>query len=308
MAFGLVILFFAVVLDQLIGDPQSRLHPVALLGTLIGWWGRTNYYPKRLERITGVAGWLLTITIFTLPFLLICLLPDRYWFFQLPAAIVLLSFCFASRSLEEHVAAVESALARGEDDGRAAVQMLVSRDANKLSLEQVLSAAYESASENLVDSIVAPIFWFAVFELMFGMGIIAAALFRAANTMDAMLGYMDERLRIGWCAARMDDIIAWIPARITGLLLLVLFACRGRAGRALAAYRADGKKRPGFNGGIPMSLIAGGCGVMFDKPGVYTIGSPERSLSEGGRCIIRILRETTFLFSGIIILVLLLVP
>lgn len=307
MAFGAVILFFAVVLDRLIGDPRSRWHPVALLGTLIGWWGRTNYYPKRLERITGAAGWLLTVTVFTLPFLLICLLPDRYWFLQLPAAIILLSFCFASRSLEEHVAAVESALARGEDEGRAAVQMLVSRDANTLSFEQVRSAAYESASENLVDSIVAPIFWFAVFELLFGMGIAGAALFRAANTMDAMLGYKDERIRIGWFAARMDDVLAWIPARITGLLLLVLFACRGRAGRALAAYRADGKKRPGFNGGIPMSLIAGGCGVMFDKPGVYTIGSPEQTLAKGGKCIIRTLRETLILFSAVVILTLILI-
>lgn len=306
MAFGAVILFFAVLLDRLIGDPRSRWHPVALLGTLIQWWGKTHYYPKRLEHFTGVVGWLLTVTVFILPFLLICLLPGQYWFIQLPFAVVLLSFCFASRSLEEHVRAVETALAQGEDEGRAAAQMLVSRDVHKLSPEQVRSAAYESAAENLVDSIVAPIFWFAVFELLFGMGIVGAAMFRAANTMDAMLGYTDDRIRIGWFAARMDDVLAWIPARITGGLLILLFVCRGRAGKALATYRKDHKKRPGFNGGIPMSLIAGGCGVMFDKPGVYTIGLPEQTLAKGGNCIIRTLRETLILFSGIIILVLLL--
>lgn len=307
MAFGAVILFFALVLDRLIGDPRSRWHPVALLGTVIGWWGKTNYYPKRLERLTGIAGWLLTVAVFTLPFLLISLIPNRYWFIQIPLAVVVLSFCFASRSLEEHVTAVEAALARGESEGRTAVQMLVSRDTNKLSLEQVRSAAYESASENLVDSIIAPIFWFAVFELVFGMEIAGAALFRAANTMDAMLGYKDDRIRIGWFAARMDDVLAWIPARITGGLLLILFACRGRAGKALAAFRADRKKRPGFNGGIPMSLIAGGCGVMFDKPGVYTIGSPEQTLEKGGHCIIRTLRETTILFSALLLLLLLII-
>ena len=307
MAFGAIILFCAVVLDRLIGDPRSRLHPVALLGTVIGWWGKTNTYPKRLERITGIVGWLITVLIFILPFLLICLIPETYWYIQLPLAAVLLSFCFASRSLEEHVTAVETALGKGDTEGRAAVQMLVSRDVQKLSTEQIRSAAYESAAENLVDSIVAPIFWFAVFELLFGMGIVGAALFRAANTMDAMLGYTDDRIRIGWFSARMDDVLAWIPARVTGALLILIFVCRKRAGKAVSAYRADHKKRPGFNGGIPMSLIAGGCGVMFDKPGVYTIGVPEQTLEKGGRCIIRTLRETLILFSAVVILTLVLI-
>ena len=307
MAFGAIILFCAVVLDRLIGDPRSRLHPVALLGTVIGWWGKTNTYPKRLERITGIVGWLITVLIFILPFLVICLIPETYWYIQLPLAAVLLSFCFASRSLEEHVTAVETALGKGDTEGRAAVQMLVSRDVQKLSTEQIRSAAYESAAENLVDSIVAPIFWFAVFELLFGMGIVGAALFRAANTMDAMLGYTDDRIRIGWFSARMDDVLAWIPARVTGALLILIFVCRKRAGKAVAAYRADHKKRPGFNGGIPMSLIAGGCGVMFDKPGVYTIGVPEQTLEKGGRCIIRTLRETLILFSAVVILTLVLI-
>ncbi|HJK65202.1 MAG TPA: adenosylcobinamide-phosphate synthase CbiB [Methanocorpusculum sp.] len=307
MAFGAIILFCAVILDRLIGDPRSRLHPVVLLGTVISWWGKTNTYPKRLERSIGVAGWLVTVVIFTLPFLLICLIPATYWYIQLPLAAVLLSFCFASRSLEEHVTAVETALGKGDTEGRAAVQMIVSRDVQKLSTEQIRSAAYESAAENLVDSIVAPIFWFAVFELLFGMGIVGAALFRAVNTMDAMLGYTDDRIRIGWFSARMDDVLAWIPARVTGVLLIIIFSCRRRAGKAVAAYCADHKKRPGFNGGIPMSLIAGGCGVMFDKPGVYTIGVPEQTLEKGGRCIIRTLRETLILFSAVVILTLVLI-
>ena len=303
MAFGAVILFFALATDRLIGDPHSSYHPVALLGRFIGLWGKTHYYPKRLERLIGMLGWTATTLIFLLiPLLLTVFAP---WYIYIPAAVLLLSFCFAWRSLEEHVGAVESALGKGETEGRAAVRMMVSRDVDKLSHEQIRSAAYESAAENLVDSIIAPIFWFAVFELLFGAGLVGAAFFRAANTMDAMLGYTDDRIRIGWFAARMDDILAWIPARISGGVLLILFVLHSRAAQALRTFRADRKKRPGFNGGIPMSLIAGGCGVMFDKPGVYTIGVPEQTLETGGREVIRIIREATVLFSGLVMVVLL---
>jgi adenosylcobinamide-phosphate synthase len=305
MAFGAITLFFAIILDRLIGDPPTPWHPVALLGILIGWWGKENYYPERLERFIGVIGWQLTAVVFVLPFTLICLIPEVYWFVQLPFAVVVLSLCFASRSLEEHVMSVETALIRGETEGRAATQKLVSRDVQKLSLEQMRSAAYESAAENLVDSIVAPLYWFAIFELLFGMGLFGATMFRVANTMDAMLGYTDDRIRIGWFAAWMDDILAWIPARITGCLLIILFICHGRAKKAFAVYRADHKKRPGFNGGISMSLIAGGCGVMFEKPGVYTIGSPEQTLIKGGPCILKTLREATLLFCGVLLFLLL---
>ena len=113
MAFGAIILFCAVVLDRLIGDPRSRLHPVALLGTVNGWWGKTNTYPKRLERITGIVGWLITVLIFILPFLVICLIPEPYWSIQLLLAAVLLSFSCASRSLEEYVASLVPSLGKG---------------------------------------------------------------------------------------------------------------------------------------------------------------------------------------------------
>lgn len=291
MAFGSVILFFALVTDRLIGDPRSRFHPVALLGSLIELWGKTHFYPPKCERAAGIAGWLLTASVAVLPCLLVI------WFAPWPVtvifSIVVTAFCIGWRSLEEHVAAVEDALNRGEVEGRRAVSYLVSRDTKTLTFEQIRSGAYESAAENLVDSIIAPIFWFVVFELLFGMGVVGAVLFRASNTMDAMLGYKDERIRLGWFPARMDDILAFIPARVTGFLLVIVFALRGRAGKAVACLKADRKKRPGFNGGIPMSLIAGGCGICFQKPGVYTIGTPERSLEDGGRDIIRIMRWTT---------------
>ena len=146
-------------------------------------------------------------------------------------------------------------------------------------------------TENLTDSIISPLLFFLVF------GLPGAAVYRAANTMDAMLGYRDERERIGWCAARMDDILNFIPARITVLLLLLYFALKGRFGPAWRMMRRDGNKRPGFNGGIVMAAMAGGVGIRFEKPGVYTIGDGERTLDEGGADILAATRAVTVMFA-----------
>ena len=300
MPFGSIILFLGLALDRLIGDPRSRFHPVALLGNLIGFWGRINFYPRSLERVIGVLGWLVTVAVAFVPCVLLYLFAPKAVFVIF--SILALAFCIGWRSLEEHVASVEEALSKGEEEGRRAVSYLVSRDTKKLTFEQIRSGAYESAAENLVDSIIAPIFWFVVFEIIFGAGIFGAVLFRCANTMDAMLGYKDERVHIGWFAARADDVLAFIPARVTGVLLLAVFAVKGTAGDALRCYQRDRKKRPGFNGGTPMSLIAGGCGVCFEKPGVYRIGDCKRTLEKGGRSIISSMRWATVLAAVALIL------
>jgi adenosylcobinamide-phosphate synthase len=183
-----------------------------------------------------------------------------------------------------------NALKDGVMDGREKVRMLVSRSTADLDREQILSAGYESMTENLTDSIISPLFFFCLF------GLTGAAVFRAVNTMDAMLGYRDERERIGWCAARMDDIFNYIPARITALLILLHFAQKGRLSNALKILRRDGRNRPGFNGGIVMAAMAGGAGVRFEKPGMYTIGDNERTLDEGGAEILEATRMVTVMF------------
>jgi len=293
-----VILPLSLLADRLFGDPVSRYHPVALIGSFIGWWGRPSVWPARLQRAAGVVMWLVTILLFALPFFLASwLLP---WYLFLFAGPLLLKYCLAWRSLEEHVRAVNEALARDISEGQKTASFMVSRDTGTLTSEQVRSAAYESMAENLVDSIISPLFYFGIF------GLPGAAAFRGANTMDAMLGYQDERKQLGWCAARMDDILNFIPARITGGMLLLYFAVKGRFSQAYQGLRQDRKKRPGINGGIPMSLIASGAGVRFEKPGVYVMGTGERSLEEGGTEIVRAIRVVTIAFSTLVSIVLIL--
>ena len=297
LAAGLV-LAASLGVDWLLGDPQCRFHPVALLGRLIGWWGDPARWDPRVQGLAGFVCGMGTTCLFALPFLVV----DRFaplWVYLIIGPL-LLKVTFAWRALEEHVRAVEEAVRGDVGEGRRAVGRMVSRETAGLSAGETLSAAYESVSENLVDSIAAPLLFFAAFSPL-GLGLAAAAIYRAANTMDAMLGYRDHRARIGWFPARMDDVLTWVPARVTGAVLLAYFAARGRLGPALAALRADARKRPGPNGGIPMSIIAGGTGVMFRKPGVYTMGPGERSLAEGGKEIITAVRAVTLILAVILV-------
>ncbi len=288
-AINALILPLALGIDRIMGDPKTRFHPVALIGSFIGWWGRPDGWHPATQRGAGVVMWVFTATFFAIPFFL----AEHYlpWPLLLIVGPFLLKFCLAWRSLEEHVRSVSEALSRDLGAGRREAALMVSRKTDHLSDEQVLSAAYESLSENLVDSIFSPVFYFGLF------GLAGAAVFRAANTMDAMLGYRDERERIGWFSARMDDLLNFIPARIAGVLLLMYFGVRGRFSPAYEAYRKDRRKRPGFNGGIPMAILAGGAGVQFEKPGTYLIGVPERSLKEGGSEIISAVRAVTVIFT-----------
>jgi len=288
-ALAVTVLFLSLCVDRIIGDPHSRFHPVALLGRFIGWWGRPSHYSPKFQRFTGVVMWLVTVALFILPFFLVSRFAP--WYLYILLAPFLLKICFAWRSLEEHALSVAHALSAGVEEGRQKVQMMVSRDTAQLDKEHILSAAFESLSENLTDSIVAPLFWYTVF------GLTGAAGYRASNTMDAMLGYRDERAKIGWFPARMDDVLTYIPARISAALLLLWFATQGTFAAAYQVMRKDGHKRPGFNGGIVMAAMAGGCSTRFEKPGVYTLGNGPRPLEEAGPDIIRAARAVTLMLA-----------
>jgi adenosylcobinamide-phosphate synthase len=169
IALPVFVLAAALVIDRLMGDPHTHYHPVALLGNFIGWWGKPGRYPVYLQRIAGVFFWGITVFAFAFPFFLFFKFAP--WFIFLVGAPLLLKCCFAWRALEEHALAVVEALKAGVDAGREKVKLLVSRDTASLDKNRILSAAYESMTENLTDSIVSPLFYYSL------VGLAGAAIF-----------------------------------------------------------------------------------------------------------------------------------
>jgi adenosylcobinamide-phosphate synthase len=193
--------------------------------------------------------------------------------YQLPVwlAAVGLGLCLkpllAWRMLRTEVLAVEAALGQSLAAGRERLGWLVSRDVASLSEAQVRESAIESLAENLSDSVVAPLFWFVL------AGLPGAALYRFANTADAMWGYRTVRGGRQWewagkWAARADDVLNWLPARLTGCVL-ALWA----GGRVLRALPAQAGLTPSPNSGWPMAAMALALGVRLGKPGVYTLNA-----------------------------------
>ena len=196
--------------------------------------------------------------------------------FQLPwvlAALLLgvaLKPMLAWAMLSSEVQAVETALGQSLDAGRQRLAMLVSRDTTNLSETEVRESAIESLAENLNDSVVAPIFWFVLF------GLPGAAVYRFANTADAMWGYRGLRHGVNWewagkWAARADDVLSWLSARITALLLKLM-----SSGVDLKTLSLEARKTPSPNSGWPMAAMALALGVRLQKPGVYVLNASGR--------------------------------
>jgi adenosylcobinamide-phosphate synthase len=275
-------LFLALAIDRWPGEPPVRWHPVVWMGRYLAWVGtriapapqvaRTPDWPRF---VAGAAAWWAGAAVVCAAACLVDSAAQRLaaWAAALLVAIALKPL-LAWRMLRDEVLAVEAALGRSLDEGRAQLARLVSRDVARLSAGEVRESAIESLAENLNDSLVAPLFWFVLG------GLPGAALYRFANTADAMWGYRGEREGRVWewagkWAARADDVLSWLPARITALLLgLCSLPLRRRAG--VGATRREARRTPSPNSGWPMAAMALCLGVRLGKPDAYTLNAAGR--------------------------------
>lgn len=246
----------AMLLDAVLGEPDwlwSRLpHPAVLAGRAVGWLDRRLNVGGYRRQKGAFATAILAGGALALGYGLGLLGP----LVEIFAAAVLL----AQRSLVQHVEAVAVALRRSVEDGRLVVARIVSRDSRDMTREQVARAAIESAAENLSDGVVAPAFWFLV------AGLPGLLIYKAINTADSMIGYRNARYEaFGWAAARSDDILNLVPARLTGLLIALVSRRLGRW-RGIAAD-ARGHRSP--NAGWPEAAMARALGVALAGPRSY---------------------------------------
>ncbi len=281
------ILVAALVLDALLGEPDwlwSRIkHPVVVIGAVIdGFENRLNMpeasgFRKRLYGIVTVIA-LLALFGFVTVAMSIGLTSHPY---LMTIQVVPVAFLLATRSLHDHVDAVANALRdSGLEAGRRAVSMIVGRDPEQLDESGVSRAAIESTAENFADGVVAPAFWFLI------AGLPGIVLYKVINTADSMIGHKTDRHRaFGWAAARLDDLVNLIPARLSGMLIAGGAALRGlNARNSLAVMWRDAGKHASPNAGWPETAMAGALGIALAGPRKYAeYTSTDPWLNERGR-------------------------
>lgn len=270
------VLTLAIVIDILFGEPRNKFHPVAWIGKIIEIIFFNSFINsqalkkhKTFKKIYGVIFPLILIIFFY--FLIFNLLNFTYYFseiFFIIVSAILFKITFSIRGMIEHANAVLKKLQNEDIEGaRISVSMIVSRNTKNLNEKQIISATIESISENMVDGIISPIFYFTliwIFTNSVALAVSSAFAFRIVNTLDSMIGYKNERfIDLGWFSARFDDVLNYIPARISILFFLnfnsIKFALKNHS------------KTPSPNSGWPISAMAKALNVSLEKPGFYVI-------------------------------------
>ena len=272
----LLLLVLALVIEALIGGFLARLdvvpHPVALIGRLVGVLDRKLNREHRPEIDRAVRGLLVVVFVVALAGAVgwvaarIGRTPPFGWCVELALLVTLLS----ARELFDRVRAVARALERhGLADARRAVSHIVGRDPQRLDAHGVARGAIESAAENFSDGVVAPAFWYVLF------GFPGLLVYKAVNTMDSMIGYTSARYRaFGLTAARLDDALNLIPARLSGVFLVLgaIFVPTARPFAAVKVMLRDAGKHRSLNAGWPEGAMAGALGLALAGPRSYADG------------------------------------
>lgn len=250
------ILFFAMILDAVLGEPgwlwRRAPHPAVLMGRLIGW-AESHLNHGQMRRAKGI---FLVIALVLGAAALGRLIGVFGWLPQ----IIVVAILLAQKSLVAHVRAVGDGLRLSLGEGRRMVAHIVSRDTAAMEQSAVVRSAIESGAENLSDGVIAPAFWFLVG------GLPGLMIYKIINTADSMIGYRSARYAdFGWAAARLDDVLNWIPARLTGLIIAATH-------HGLASWdmiRADAQLHRSPNAGWPEAAMARALNAAIAGPRAY---------------------------------------
>lgn len=273
LIYTISIIVISIIIDMIIGEVPNKVHPVIFMGNVID--KLKNYLPN--TKISGLLTILTTNFIFmtiTLIILVICAYAN-IWLFIIVASLIL-STTFSINFLIESVRNIQNELEEDINKARKSMSYLVSRNTEELTESRITSAAIETLTENITDSVISPLFYTSLVSMFFGIivGILVAVFYRVSNTMDAMLGYKTKELvNIGCYPAKLDDVLNYIPARITGYYVVISsFFLRYDYKQSYDVMKKFALKTPSPNSGYPMAATAGALNIILIKEGVYELG------------------------------------
>ncbi|MBI3623344.1 cobalamin biosynthesis protein [Candidatus Pacearchaeota archaeon] len=302
---------FALSIDFAFGDPKNKFHPTVWVGTLVG--KLVPLFKNNDPSIEKIGGLILTISITSIVASILYFLNlslhylNQFDFNFMPGAVTLifsimvtgylLKTTIAIKGMEKHATLIMQALSHDDiDDARTKLSMIVKRDTKSLDKQHIISGTLESISENTVDGITGPFFYFAIF------GLPGAFVYRTINTIDSMIGYKTVLFRnLGWFGANSDKILNFLPSRITSLVMIfAVMILRENWRHSLEIMRRDGKKTESPNAGYPMATLAGALSVKFEKIDHYVLGDGNLEFTENHfKSAISIMKLTTILFCTI---------
>jgi len=302
---SIIIIGFAILLDLVLGDPKNRYHPTVWIGNLIGTiTTRMRNENQNLEKFGGIFIILIPISVST-----IILLGLQYSidFINIEflsilifilSGIILFKMTIAIKGMERHALSVLDAIQKNDlNKARTNLSMIVKRNTKNLDKNHILSGTLESLSENIVDGITGPMFYFAIF------GLPGAFAYRIVNTVDSMVGYKTQMFKnLGWFGANCDNILNYIPSRLTGLIIVLGSMLLGHDWKnCYEIFKRDGKKTDSLNAGYPMAAFAGALGTKFEKLEHYSLGTGDNEItSKKVKDAITLMKVTSLLFFGIV--------
>ena len=293
----------ALILDFAFGDPRSKYHPTAWVGTLIA---KIIPFAKSQNPATEkIIGILVTISIVGLVAGLLSLFQIFTSFDDVISTIiltiigsVLLKTTIAIHGLEKHGRLVMESISKNNlNEAQDRLAMLVKRSTKQLDKNHVISGVLETTSENIVDGVTGPLFYFGLF------GLPGAFVYRTINTLDSMIGYRDSIFsNMGWFAANCDKVLNYIPARITGYVMVLSAMLVGADWKnSLHIMKSDGNKTSSPNAGIPMAAMAGALHTRFEKIDHYSLGNGSTELDQTHfKSAILLMKTTCVLFCGLV--------
>ncbi|MDR2698323.1 MAG: adenosylcobinamide-phosphate synthase CbiB [Candidatus Methanoplasma sp.] len=313
---AVLIVFVALLIDRFIGELPNRFHLLRWIGNVVDFLDRrVKNRSSRKTRIAGFLSYLLVFFIFWTIMMLICTLlrhslsgyqweiagiaftlGEILWIF---AVAFMFKITFAIYSFRKHCMPIQKDLREGDiQAARGKVQMIVSRDAGSLDKEHITSACCETISENLVDSVMSPTFYFGVF------GMTGAIMFRCANLMDAMWGYLNDRYgKLGFFVAKFDDVLGFLTSRMSPAFVALASRVFGYEYKGVfKAAKEEHSKTPSPNSGWPMTAVARAMRFSMEKKDVYVMGDGDLpSIEDVTRCY-KLVERVSLLFAMLVTL------